>query len=493
MNTPNPSNTQTNLSRVLEKITEIAEKSADGDYVYRGESKFHDEVSSNLYREYKKDIEAEHFDIEVVQKEILREAEEYTTHRMDDLEILTELQHHGGKTNLIDFTTDYLVALFFACDGNPNKPGRVILLQQQSEAYKVIRPPRTIARVGVQKSIFVQAPSGVVDPDTVTVVCIPTDLKGYMLDHLRKHHDISTKTIYNDLLGFIEKRSIHKSAYTEFYKGLTCQNRANSTKNSAEKQREYDKAVGHYTEAIDLNPEYVDAYNNRGVAYRNKGEIDAAIQDYNKAIDLNSELAEAYNNRGNAYVNKGEIDAAIQDYNKAIDLNSEDANAYNNRGVAYVNKGEIDAAIQDYNKAIDLNSEDADAYNNRGNAYVNKGEFDLAIQDFNKAIDLNPEYAKAYYNRGVAYAKKGEFDLAIQDYTKAIDLNPEYADAYCNRGEAWLHLREWEKAKANLITAKNMENDIVASFHNDYESIEAFEVKRGVKVPEDIAALLRRD
>ena len=89
--------------------------------------------------------------------------------------------------------------------------------------------------------------------------------------------------------------------------------------------------------------------------------------------------------------------------------------------------------------------------------------------------------------------KKGEIDAAIQDYTKAIDLNPEDADAYYNRGEAWLHLRGWEKAKANLITAKNMENDIVASFHNDYESIEAFEVKHGVKVPEDIAALLRRD
>ena len=390
MNTPNSSDTQTDLKRVLKKITEIAEKSVDGDYIYRGESKFHDEVSSNLYREYA-DVEAEHFDIEVVQTEILREAEEYTTHKMEELEILTELQHHGGKTNLIDFATDYLVALFFACDGNRDKPGRVILLQQQSEAYEVVKPPKTIPRVGVQKSIFVQAPSGVVDPGTVTVVCIPADLKGPMLDHLRKHHDISTTTIYNDLLGFIENRRIHKSAYTEFYKGVTCQERADSTKNLTEKQGEYDKVIVHYTEAINLNSELAEAYYNRGVAY------------------------------------------------------------------------------------------------------AKKGKFDLAIQDFNKAIDLNPEYAKACYNRGVAYAKKGEFDLAIQDYTKAIDLNPEDAEAYCNRGEAWLHLREWEKAKANLITAKDMENDIVASFHNDYESIEAFEVKRDVKVPEDIAALLRRD
>lgn len=140
MNTTNEFNTQTDLSRVLAKIAEIVNASAEGDYIYRGESECHIKVSSNLYREYEKDIEAENFDIEVVQNEILKEAQEYTPHKMDDLEILTELQHYGGKTNLIDFTTDYLVALFFACDGNRDKPGRVILLQKESEVYKVIKP-----------------------------------------------------------------------------------------------------------------------------------------------------------------------------------------------------------------------------------------------------------------------------------------------------------------------------------------------------------------
>ena len=288
MNTPNPSNTQTDLSRVLAKITEIATASAKGEYIYRGESESHDEVSSNLYREYKDDIEAESFDIEVVQNEILREAKEYTTHKMDDLEILTELQHHGGKTNLIDFTTDYLVALFFACDGNRDEPGRVILLQKQSKAYKVVPAPRTIPRASIQKGIFVQAPRGVVDPDTV--VYIPEDLKGDMLDYLRKHHDISTKTIYNDLQGFIKNRSSHRSAYTEFYKGFTYQQRAASARDRAEKQSAYDKAVSHYTQAIALSPENAETYNNRGAAYTDKGKFDLAIQDYNTAIDLNPEL-----------------------------------------------------------------------------------------------------------------------------------------------------------------------------------------------------------
>ena len=358
MKTANPDDQQTDLDRVLEKINEIAKEAADGDYIYRGETSHHQDppdcgkVSSSLYREYR-DIEAEEFDIEIVQEEILREAREYTSHKMEDFELTATLQHHGDNTNLIDFTTDYLVALFFACDGKFEEPGRVILLQRQSKDYEVEKPPKTIRRAEIQKSIFVQAPKGFVQPDKV--VSIPADLKLALLDHLRKHHDISTKTIYNDLQGFIENRGLHKSAYTEFYKGLTCQERGKSAKTQAEKQEWSDNAIVHYTEAIRLNPDF------------------------------------------------------------------------------------------------------ADAYNNRGNAY----------------------------------GRKGDFDAAIQDYNKAIALNPEYARAYANRGEAWLHLKEWERAKADLMTAKKKGFDIVASFQNDYESVEDFEAKNEVKLPEDIAALLR--
>ena len=54
MNTSNESNTQTDLKRVLEKIAEIVEKSATGDYIYRGEPECYDKVSSNLYRKLEK-------------------------------------------------------------------------------------------------------------------------------------------------------------------------------------------------------------------------------------------------------------------------------------------------------------------------------------------------------------------------------------------------------------------------------------------------------
>ena len=447
------SSEQTDLDNVLEKINEIAKESATGDYIYRGEPAHYQEhpyngrVTSSLYRQYL-DIEAEHFDVAVVQADILRAAHEYTPRKMEDFELLATLQHYGDKTNLIDFTTDYLVALFFACDGEPAEPGRVILLQRppevHSKPYEVKEPPRTIGRAEAQKSIFVQAEKGFVEPDRI--VTIPARLKAALLDYLRKHHDISTKTIYNDLQGFIENRGLHKNADTEFYKGLTFQGRVDSAKTKEEKQKWYDAAITHYTEAINLNPEYADAYNNRGIAYGRTGDFAAAIEDFNKAIDLAPENASCYNNRGLAYAGQNDFAAAIEDFNKAIDLAPKNASCYNSRGLAYAGQNDFAAAIRDYDKAIDLAPEDASCYNHRGLAYAGQNDFAAAIRDYDKAIDLAPEDAGVYNNRGITYDTKGEYDRAIQDFNKAIELNPELTEPYTNLGRIYRAKRSFDES-----------------------------------------------
>ena len=109
MSTPNQTDRQ-NQDRIPEIIRAIEDKSESGDYIYRGEPKHYGQVTSSLYREYL-DVEAEHFDIRTVQAEILKEARKYTD-KTDEFEILAEIHHYGGKTNLIEFTTDYRVALF---------------------------------------------------------------------------------------------------------------------------------------------------------------------------------------------------------------------------------------------------------------------------------------------------------------------------------------------------------------------------------------------
>ena len=50
MNRQDPANPQTELNRILEIIGKIAKISAAGSYIYRGEPKCYDKVSSTLYR-----------------------------------------------------------------------------------------------------------------------------------------------------------------------------------------------------------------------------------------------------------------------------------------------------------------------------------------------------------------------------------------------------------------------------------------------------------
>ena len=91
----------------------------------------------------------------------------------------------------------------------------------------------------------------------------------------------------------------------------------------------------------ELDPKYAVAYNNRGVAWKNKGEYDLAIADYNTAIKLDKNYVSAYSNRGVALYRKGDNDRALVEYNKALQLDPNDADVYNNRGISLGRKRAI--------------------------------------------------------------------------------------------------------------------------------------------------------
>ena len=192
--------------------------------------------------------------------------------------------------------------------------------------------------------------------------------------------------------------------------------------------------ISYYDEAIRLNPQYAEAYNNRGIAKHTKNDLEGAIQDYDEAIRLNPQEANTYNNRGLAKFAKNDLEGAIQDYDEGIRLNPQEANAYSNRGIAKFAKNDLEGAIQDYDEGIRLNPQDATAYNNRGNAKKDKKDLVGAIQDYDEAIRLNPQFVSAYDNRGSVKNANKDLVGAIKDYEETIRLNPQFANAYYNRG-----------------------------------------------------------
>ena len=495
------------LDEVLLLLGELARKSTSDNYIYRGEPKYYKKVSSSLYRQFP-DIERQYFHIESVQDEILLAASQFIG-QFDKDDVLAQLQHYGYPTNLIDFTADYHIALFFACDGEPQEDGRVIFLRPTN--YPLLRPGSPPNRVIAQKSILVRPPAGFVEP--ADIVTVPRELKGPILKYLSMSHGIDVTTIYNDLHGFMRHHKAHKSAYAEFYAGLTHFLKGERT-----------EAIERYDRAIALNPQMAMAYNNRGAAWMAGGDHSHAIVDFNRAIELNPQDAGAYNNRGSAlkdlrqydlavanhdraielnpgnagfYSNRGNAYAAMQqheralkDYNRAIELDPKSATTYSDRGTTFKDMGEYDLAIEDYDRAIELNPNIAAIFDNRGNAYSARGDHDLAIGDHDRAIELDGHIPLAYNNRGAAYWRKGKYQRALHDFNRAIDLNPRFAIAFYNRSECWLCLEDWERAESDLSSAWNLGLNVKASFRHEFGSVAAFEQCYKVQLPQSIVALL---
>jgi|UPI00037B9A22 serine/threonine protein kinase/predicted TPR repeat methyltransferase len=199
-------------------------------------------------------------------------------------------------------------------------------------------------------------------------------------------------------------------------------------------------AIADYSQAIQVDPNYSLAYYNRAeVSYYDLGDKQAALADYSQAIRLNPQNAAAFLTRGNIRYDLNEKQAAVEDYTQVININPNYSLAYYHRAKAYLYLGKKQAAIADFNQAIRVNSNWgaislADAYFQRAFAYEDIGNKQAALADYNQAIQLNPNYTEAYNNRGNLRSELGNKQGAIEDYNQAIRISPTYYLAYYNRG-----------------------------------------------------------
>ena len=309
---------QYRLTEILQKISELAQKAVGDDYLHRGEPECYERVSSSLYRKYP-EIDAEFFDVKVVQKEILKDAKGFIRETDDDA-ILEQLQHFGYPTNQIDFTTDYNIALFFACYSKLEKDGRVILLDKAGRG-DLQEPKAPENRVIAQKSVFVRPSQGFVEPSDTVV--IPKDLKRPVLEYLDKSHGVNAAALFNDIHGFIRYRRTHESAYAKFFKGLTLQNKGQA-----------EKALRSYSRSVTLNPRISEPYNNRGFIQFRRGNRKRAKENFNKAIEVDPQNSPAHYNRGLVLLCEEDWDNAESDLERAKSLRFDIVSAFSGRFVS---------------------------------------------------------------------------------------------------------------------------------------------------------------
>jgi len=197
---------------------------------------------------------------------------------------------------------------------------------------------------------------------------------------------------------------------------------SNYTLYSADVESSPGSARTHYYYALELVQEKA-----KNAVGKDDKEVflDQAIVEYKKAIEIYPDYPEAYDQMGLAYFRKGDLENAAINYEMAIKTNPGKATAYSNLGGVYFNTQRYQKAMEVYEKAVQLDPRYADAWQNLGSTYASLQMFDKAIFAFNECLKYAPNNAMVYYFLGLTYQNIGK-PLEGEPYLqKAYSLNPK--------------------------------------------------------------------
>lgn len=213
-------------------------------------------------------------------------------------------------------------------------------------------------------------------------------------------------------------------------------------------RRELDKAVEYFTQAVQLDPRYIDAYNARGYTYVSMGQFDQAIADANQVLGMDPQNAYAYAMRAFAYYGLENTAQAMADVEYALQLDPNLAVAYNTRGALNLEFSPRQA-LADFTRAAELDPHFAGPFLNLGDYYYYAGDYHKAVDYYTQAIQANSLDWRGYFLRGDAYSHLRDYSAAIADYSAVIQLqanSPDVYKYYLNRAISYLEAGNMQAA-----------------------------------------------
>ena len=223
--------------------------------------------------------------------------------------------------------------------------------------------------------------------------------------------------------------------------------------------QDYKQAIASYDKALEIKPDYHEAWNSRGIALRNLGRYEEAIASYDKALAIKPDKHEAWGNRGNALRKLGRYSEAIASFTEALKVKPDYHNACNWHGYMLDKLGQYEESIISYEKTLKIKPDDDYAWFGRGQALKNLGRNEDAIASYDKAISIKPDFHEAWNNRGNALQNLGRNNDAIASYDQALSIKPDYQSAWYNKACYYALQGNIEQALENLQHAINLSPD----------------------------------
>ncbi|MFB2919721.1 tetratricopeptide repeat protein [Aerosakkonema funiforme] len=206
-------------------------------------------------------------------------------------------------------------------------------------------------------------------------------------------------------------------------------------------EKQYEKALITFSEAIELKPNYAWAIAHRGETYTQMKRYYEALADFSRAIELQPDYTWAIAHRGQTYSLMKCYSEALADFNRAIELKPDYAWVYACRCQSYEHIERYEEAVADLDRAVAL-EENIFRYWRGDRALLLSmcGRYAEAIEYGERALRENPNDQLIPYSLAVAKAcwqgrssAQAEIDKARVALESIVNTDTE-GDILCRLG-----------------------------------------------------------
>ena len=230
-------------------------------------------------------------------------------------------------------------------------------------------------------------------------------------------------------------------------------------------------AIKEFVKAVDINPNYYQAYNAMGVATLQLGNKADAKELFNTALKINPKFATAYDNLGNLELINGNLEEAERQLMNSLKYNSHNPTAMYHLGQVAVRQKDYNKALTWLNHSLHINPNSSPALTLQGECYLVQGNQAAAINSFKKAITVKPENSRPYINLANVYEKRSDAEFAMEQLKTVLAINPNYSDAIMRVADLSLETRKYYQALdyyAKLLDDPVYGNDAIVGLANTY-------------------------
>jgi tetratricopeptide (TPR) repeat protein len=225
-----------------------------------------------------------------------------------------------------------------------------------------------------------------------------------------------------------------------------------------------DEALATYRQLRAINPNYVLADYNIGALLLGEGRTAEAISNFESALKKKKDYVPAYVALGTAEAKLQKPDAAICYFEKALVLKPDNAVAEYNFANSLTDLHREREALPHYQKALVLEPGFEDAHCNYANALGTLRRPAEALGHFRRALVLNPKNEDACLGMATAFEDLKEIPEATRSYERVLLLNPENAGAHFNLATLWLNENRYADALKHFQAAAKIQPDIDSAF-----------------------------